>query len=132
MLTSTLGKRARKALKSRRGQAAIELGLALPFLIWLIFYTINAFHAIHTAHVGQKFSAMNLYQRLQNRAKFAVDQYAGNYDGVLHGQDYMAVEYVNPGGGQPRRHIVTQSGAAVRIFTAVGICKELEGKCRPN
>lgn len=121
-----------KRLRAKKGQAAIELGLALPFLIWLIFYTINAFHAIHTSHVGQKFAAMNLYQRLQNRAKFVVDQYANGYQGVLHGKEFMAVEYTDSNGRNPRRHIVTESGDAVRVLTAVGICMEPSGKCTPN
>jgi hypothetical protein len=71
------------AVKSKRkmhenGQAAIEMALSLPFVVFLLYYTINAFYTIHTAHVGQKNAAMNLYQRLNHRAQFAVDDFGRN------------------------------------------------------
>lgn len=105
---------------NNKGQAAIETGLALPFLIWLLYYTLNAFHAIHTAHVGQKYAAMNLYQRLDNQAKFAIDSLADQ----AHGKNYMAVRYMDPRGEAPRRKILLDPSDPVRIDVMVGICKE--------
>ena len=94
----------RKILNNRKGQAAIETGFALSFLIWLLYYTVNAYHAMHTAHIGQKYSAMSLYQRLDNRAKFVID----GVEEQLHGQEFMGVQYTTPSGNVPRRRIVVR------------------------
>jgi len=106
-----------KEHKKQRGQAAIEMALTLPFLIWLLYYTINGFYAMHTAHVAQKYAAMNLWQRVDNRAKYVMDDVAN----VLHNREYMAVEYTEPGGTLPRRRIVR---GPVSIFNIVGLCRE--------
>lgn len=106
-----------RKFKKNSGQAAIELALALPFLIWLIFYTINAFHSMHTAHVGQKYAAMSLYDRMANRAKFIVDDRANR----LHGKEFMAVQYTDPDGRAPQRKILR--GPAT-INSVIGICRE--------
>jgi hypothetical protein len=102
---------------NQKGQAAIELALSLPFLIWLIFYTINAFYSIHTAHVGQKYAAMSLYDRISHRAKFVVD----DREGRLHGKEFMAVQYQDAEGGVPKRKILT---GPIEINTVIGICRE--------
>ena len=117
-----------KKLLNRNGQAAIETGLALPFLIYLLYYTINAFHSIHTAHVGQKFAAMNLYQRLANRSKFSVDSLARD----VHGREYMAVQYTDTGGASPRRRILLEPQGPTQIINSVGICKDPAGRCTPE
>lgn len=104
-------------LKNHRGQSAIELAMALPFLIWLIFYTINAFHSIHTAHIGQKYAAMSLYDRMSNRAKFLVD----DRDNNLHGREFMAVEFLDRDGRAPQRKILR---GPTSINSVVGICRE--------
>lgn len=101
------------------GQAAIETALALPFLIWLLYYTINSYQYIHTAHVGQRFSAMSLYERLENRAKFVID----DKENQLHRRDYMAVQYTDEEGNPPRRNIL-DSGNETEVRTTIGICKE--------
>ena len=106
--------------KGRKGQAAIETAFSLPFLIWLIYYTINAFHSIHTAHIGQKSAAMDLYRRIDNRAKFVVDEVAG----TLHGKNFMAVEYIDPEGGPPKRKLLISPAANVSMESTVGICRE--------
>jgi len=100
-----------------RGQAVIELALTLPFLIWLIYYMLNAFYAVHTSHVAQRYAAMGLYQRLNNRAQFVMDDVANQ----LHNQNRMAVEYLDTDGEIPRRKIFL---GPVEINTAVGICRE--------
>jgi len=100
-----------------KGQATIELALALPFLIWLIFYTLNAFHSMHTAHVAQKYAAMSLYDRVGNRAKFVVD----DREGQLHGKEFMAVQYLSENGNLPERKILF---GPIRINAVVGICRE--------
>lgn len=102
------------------GQAAIETALALPFLIYLFYYTLNAFHAIHTSHVGQKWAAMNLYTRLNNRSKFVID----GVENVLFGRTFMAVQYVDANGAQPKRRILIETGGGVPVYTAVGVCRE--------
>lgn len=110
-------------LKTRltcRGQAAIETGLALPFLIYLLYYTINAFHAVHTAHVGQKYAAMNMYQRLNNRSKFVVDDVANR----VFDREFMAIQYTDTDGEIPKRKILLDPDAPTRIFNIVGICRE--------
>ena len=114
-----------KDRKNQRGQAAIELALALPFLIWLIFYTFNAFYMLHTAHVAQKYAAMSLYDRMANRAKFVVD----DVDGNLHNREFMAVQYTDSNGKPPTRKIL--AGPSV-INTIVGICREPVGLCKPQ
>ena len=109
-----------KAKQSKRGQAAVEMAFALPFLIWLIYYTINAFHTIHTSHVAQKFAAMNLYQRLANRSTFQVDEVAKS----LHTNGFMAVRYTNPNGDLPTRKILLQTENPPQALNVVGVCKE--------
>lgn len=106
-----------KKRNSQRGQAAIEMALTLPFIIWLFFYTINAFYTIHTSHVAQRYAAMNLYQRLNNRAKFVMD----DQEGELHNQLYMAVRYNTPGGDVPKRKILFGPS---EVRSVVGICRE--------
>ena len=106
-----------KPLKNQRGQAAIEMALSLPFLIWLLYYTINGFYSIHTAHVAQKYAAMNLWQRVNNRSKFVMDDVAGQ----LHNREFMGVRYTEPDGTLPRRKIIT---GPVPIFNIIGICRE--------
>jgi hypothetical protein len=105
------------ATRGQSGQATIELALALPFLIWLIFYTINAYHSLHTAHVGQKYAAMSLYERTANRAKIVVD----DRENRLHGREFMAVQYIDAGGGAPKRKIVV---GPAEVNAVVGICRE--------
>lgn len=103
--------------KNKKGQATIELALALPMLIWLIFYTINSYHTMHTSHVGQKYAAMSLYERTANRAKIVVD----DRDNRLHGREFMAVQYTDSNGRSPKRKIL--SGPS-EVNTIVGICRE--------
>jgi hypothetical protein len=103
--------------RRQKGQAAIEMALSLPFVIWLIYYTINAFYSIHTAHVAQKYAAMGLYTRLDNRAKFVVDDVADQLVPV----DYMAVQYLDDQGGPPRRKIIK---GPTQINSIIGICRE--------
>lgn len=105
--------------KHLRGQATIETALSLPFLIWLLYYTLNAFNYVHSAHIGQKFAAMNLYERLDNRAKFSVDSLADRE----HGREFMGVQYTDEQGQEPRRNIIN-SGNRTTLKVRVGICKE--------
>lgn len=109
------------ASRKRRGQAVIELALTLPFLIWLIYYTINAFYSVHTAHIGNKYAAMNLYQRLNNRAQFVMDDYDSKPTGRLHNSNSMAVQYLDKDGQAPRRKILI---GPIQLDTVVGICRE--------
>lgn len=109
-----------KRNKKNSGQAAIETALALPFLIYLFYYTLNAFHAIHTSHVGQKWAAMNLYTRLDNRAKFVVDGVAN----ASFAREFMAVQYVDSQGAQPKRRVLIDQAGGVPIYSVVGICRE--------
>jgi len=109
-----------RILKGRAGQAAIETALALPFLIWLVYYTINAFHAIHTSHVGQKYAAMNVYERVDNRAKFIVDQVGAS----VYTAEYLAVQYQDESGDIPQRRILLESKEPTRMLNIIGICRE--------
>lgn len=120
--------RMRAKLRGKKGQAAIETALALPFVISLIYYTLNAYHSISTAQTGQKFSAMNLYQRLQNRAKFAVDAVEND----LHGREFMAVQYTETSGALPKRRILLEGSSGSEINVSIGVCKEAAGKCTPE
>jgi len=113
---------------NQKGQAAIETAFALPFIIWLLYYTLNAYHSLHTAHVAQKYAAMNLYQRLDNRAKFTVDQFSN----TLYRRNYMAVQYTEDGEALPRRRILLEGSDGLQIDGTIGICRELAGKCDPG
>lgn len=106
-------------IKSRRntGQATIEMAVALPLIIWLLYYTINAFYSVHTAHVAQKYAAMSLWQRVNNRSKYVMDDLANR----LHNREFMAVQYTDEDGNVPRRKIVR---GPVVILNTVGICRE--------
>lgn len=103
--------------KNKKGQAVIEMALSMPFLIWLMYYTINAFYSIHTSHIAQKYAAMNMYQRLNNRAKFTVDDVAN----TVFQKEYIAVRYTEPDGSIPKRKILVGPN---RVNNIVGICRE--------
>ncbi len=108
-------------IKNRRGQAVVEMAISLPFLIWLIYYTINAYYSMRTAQVGQKYAAMNLYQRTDYRANFVVDKVA-DPNGRLASRNFLAVQYQNPTErNTPKRKIVK---GPISIETTVGICRE--------
>ncbi len=103
--------------RNNKGQATIELALSLPFLIWLIFYAINAFHSLHTSHIGQKYAAMSLYERTSNRAKIVVD----DRENRAHGREFMAVQYLDANGATPKRKILVGPS---EVNAVVGICRE--------
>ncbi len=107
-----------------RGQATIELALSLPFLIWLISYTFNAYYMMHTSHVGQKYAAMHLYKSLNNRAQFVVDG-ADPANPYVHGKKFMAIQYIDSSGEVPKRRILF---APRPITNVVGICREPDCK----
>ena len=104
---------------SQRGQAAIEIAFFMPFFILLLLYIFNAFLSIHSAHIGQKYAAMNLGQRMRHRSKYIVDYVAGQ---VVQKQ-FLAVEYQSETGGAPRRRIA-DAGGQISINTNIGICRE--------
>lgn len=109
------------SLKNRKGQAVVEMAISLPFLIWLIYYTINAYYSMRTAQVGQKYAAMNLYQRTDYRANFVVDKVA-DPNGRLAARNFLAVQYQNANErNTPKRKIVK---GPISIETTVGICRE--------
>ena len=101
------------------GQAALEMSLYLPFLLFLLYYMFKAFLMLHTAHMGQKFAAMNLYQRLQYQAKFVIDRVTQSLDN----RDFMAVQYLGQQGQPPLRGIIGITGG-LPMNQAVGICRE--------
>jgi hypothetical protein len=102
--------------RRQSGQATIEMALSLPFLIWLIYYTINAFITIHTSHIAQKWAANDLYERLQNRAQFVADEELNQ----LANRTFLAVKYMDQG-NVPTRKILF---GPILINNAVGICRE--------
>jgi Flp pilus assembly protein TadG len=102
---------------SNKGQAAIEMALSMPFLIWLLYYTINAFYSIHTSHVAQKYAAMNVWQRVNNRSKFIVDDVARQ----VVPRSFIAVRYTDEEGNIPRRKILVGPN---QVNNIVGICRE--------
>ena len=105
-------------LKQNRGQAVVEMAISLPFIIWLIYYTIQGYLAMRTAQVGQKYAAMNLHQRIDHRAIFVVDGVRRQ----LANRNFLAVQYQNPEDGKtPKRKIVR---GPISIETTVGICRE--------
>lgn len=111
-----------KRINRERGQSTIELAVALPFLLWLIFYMFNAFYSIHTGHVGQRYAAMSVYSRLDHRAKFVID---GEEPGVDVGTEFMAVQHLDANGQLPTRKILK---GPTQISTIIGICRE--ANCR--
>ncbi len=111
-----MGARAKKRT-GQRGQATIEMAMCLPIIITLIFYTINSYYSIHTAHVGQRYAAMNMYQRLNNRSKFVVDDVAN----LPTGKNFIAVKYGDRERNAPKRKILL---GPIDINTTVGICRE--------
>lgn len=107
-----------KRKRHSRGQAVVEMALSLPFLIWLIYYTLNAFYTIHSSHIAQKYAAMSLYQRLNNRSKIVVDDVAN----TVVEREFIAVQYVEPDTNRPpQRKIITGPNPVNNI---VGICRE--------
>lgn len=105
-------------LKNRKGQAVVEMAISLPFIIWLLYYTINSYYSMRTAHVGQKYAAMNLHQRLDYRANFVVD----GVDRTLANRNFLAVQYQSQDErNTPKRKIVR---GPISIETTVGICRE--------
>ena len=113
----TMVAKMQKYFKNRNGQAAIEMALSLPFLIWLMYYTINAFYMIHSSHTAQKYAAMGLYQRLDNRSKFVVDDVTNS----TFTKSFMAVRYTDTEGNLPLRKILV---GPTRVNNIIGICRE--------
>lgn len=110
-----------KCLKNEKGQAVVEMAISLPFLVWLIYYTINAYYSMRTAQVGQKYAAMSLYQRADYRAIFVVDKMA-DPNGRLAARNFLAVQYQNGDErNTPKRKIVK---GPISIETTIGICRE--------
>lgn len=118
-------RKSRRFALGKAGQATIEMALTLPFLIWLISYTFNAYYMMHTAHVGQKYAAMHLYKRLNNRAQFVMDDGNGPGESSLHGKKFMAMQFVDESGELPKRRIMF---APRTIDNVVGLCREAD--CR--
>ena len=108
----------RKDRNKQAGQTVVEMALSLPLIIWLLYYVINAFYSTHTAHIGQKYAAMWLWKRVDNRAKFVMDDVANK----LHDKEYMAVQFTEEDGSLPRRRIVSQAGTT--LSEVAGICRE--------
>lgn len=106
-----------KLLKNKKGQATIELALSLPFIIWLMYYTLNAYYTMHTAHVAQQYTAMNLNERLNHRSKLVADDFSNR----AVTKDFMAVQYTDGENDVPKRKIVS---GTIDIKARVGICKE--------
>lgn len=102
---------------NRKGQATIELALSLPFLIWLTYYTLNAYYTMHTAHVSQQYAAMNLNERMNHRSKLVAD----DFDKKPVTKDFMAVRFTDGENNSPVRKIIS---GRIEIKTKVGICKE--------
>lgn len=100
-----------------RGQATIELALTLPFLIWLIAYTFEAYHSIHTSHVAQRYAAMNVWKRLDNRAQFVKD----DVDNQPVSRNFFAVQYTDTDGKVPRRRIMF---GPMEMDNIMGVCRE--------
>lgn len=113
---------ARRIIGNTRGQAAIEMGFSLPLLIFMLYWTLNAFHTIHSSHIAQKHAATSMYQRLNNRAKFVVDDEAN----VLFDKQFIAVQYRDPNEPSrlPRRRILLSPLTPIEINSIVGICRE--------
>ncbi len=106
-----------KRIQNRKGQAVIEMTMAMPFLIWLMYYTINAFYSVHSSHIAQKYAAMNMYQRLNNHSKFAVD----DFEDRAFDREFIAVRYTDPDGKIPQRKILVGPNS---VNNVVGICRE--------
>ena len=107
-----------KYIKDSKGQAVVEMAISMPFLIWLIYYTLNAFYTIHSSHIAQKYAAMSLYQRLNNRSKFIVDDVARN----TVPRSFIAVQYLDPDtNAAPKRKIIAGPNP---VNNTVGICRE--------
>lgn len=104
-------------IKNNRGQAAVEMAFSLPLLIWLTYYVINAYYSMHTNHVAQKYAAMGMYQRLNNRAQFAVDDVANS----VVNRSFIAVQYTDVEGNVPLRKITI---GPMRVINSAGICRE--------
>lgn len=113
-----------KHLKNKKGQAAIETALALPLLIWLVYYTINAYHTIHTSHVAEKYAAQNLYQRLENRSQFVVDALGNGGRGQLVNRSFQAVEYEDTETNRPPKRRLLIETPNTEMTNRVGICRE--------
>jgi len=111
-----------KTLRNSKGQAVVEMAISLPFIIWMIYYTLNAYYTMRTSQVGQKYAAMNLHQRLDYRAIYAVDKVAEPERGRIATREFIAVQYQNSEDqNTPKRKIIKNP---ISIETTIGICRE--------
>lgn len=111
-----------RPLKNKKGQAVVEMAISLPLIIWIIYYTLNAYFTFRTSQVGQKYAAMNLHQRLDYRAIYVVDKVAEPNRGRLANREYIAVQYQDfENQNSPERKIIK---GPISIKTTIGICRE--------
>lgn len=109
-------------LKSEKGQAVVEMAISLPFIIWIIYYTLNAYYTMRTSQVGQKYAAMSLHQRVDYRAIYAVDKRVEPERGRIAAREFMAVQYQDfRDQNTPKRKIIKNP---ISIETTIGICRE--------
>jgi hypothetical protein len=117
IFSRTFPTRLKSLRASSKGQAVVELALALPILVLLIAYTLNAYLMMHTSHVGQRYAAMNLMARANHRAQLVFD----DVDGREVSRGFMAAQALDEDGQAPRRRIVLNDREIVSIM---GICRE--------
>ncbi len=108
---------AAKRTWSKSGQAVIEMALFMPFVLWLIYYIVNGFMMLHTAHESQKRAAHSLWMRVNLRSKFIMDDVAQQ----LHNRGFIAVQYMDADGNPPKRRIV---GTPLQLSNIIGVCRE--------
>jgi hypothetical protein len=109
--------RVRSSCANRKGQAVVELAFALPIMVLLIAYMLNAYLMMHTTHVSQRYAGMNVLARTNHRAQLVFD----DVDRTEVTRGFMAVQALDDDGQAPRRRIILNDRELVSI---VGICRE--------
>lgn len=117
IFSSGLPNRSRSWSAFRKGQAVVELAFALPVMVLLIAYTLNAYLMMHTTHVSQRYAVMNVLARANHRAQLVFD----DVDRSEVTRGFIAVKALDDDGQAPRRRIVLNDRELVSI---VGICRE--------
>lgn len=121
----------KKASRQEEGQSLIEMIFILPLIIVLIVWLMQGVEVVRASAEQQKYVRLNLFLRLNNQAKFAIDALGSNAAGGVNPtpirRSAMAVEFKHQTYSLKTlagnlQDFQARRGALVKIISKLGIC----------